>query len=57
VKPAVGVRRYVIGGDPWAAAAAGGDVWVADHNNGTLIRIDGRTGAVRSRVAVAAKPA
>ncbi len=55
--PAVGVRRYAIGGDPWAATAAAGDVWVAEHNNGTLIRIDGRTGAVRSRVPIAAKPA
>ena len=57
VRPAVGVRRYAIGGDPWAATAAGGDVWVADRNDGTLTRIDGRTGAVRSRVAVAPKPA
>jgi hypothetical protein len=57
VTPAVGVRRYAIGGDPWAATAAAGDVWVADHNNGTLIRIDGRTGAVGSRVPVAKSPA
>ncbi len=57
MRPAVGVRRYAIGGDPWAATAAGGDVWVADRNDGTLTRIDGRTGAVRSRVAVAPKPA
>jgi hypothetical protein len=57
VKPAVGVRRYVVGGDPWAATAAGGDVWVADHNSGMLIRVDGQTGAVRSRAAVAPKPA
>ena len=56
-KPAAGVQRFMIGGDPWAAAAAGGDVWVADHNDGTLTRIDGRTGRVRSRQAVAAKPA
>jgi DNA-binding beta-propeller fold protein YncE len=57
LKPATGVQRFMIGGDPWAAAAAGGDVWVADHNDGTLTRIDGRTGRVRSRQAVAAKPA
>lgn len=57
LKPASGVRRFAIGGDPWPATAARGDVWVADHNNGTLIRIDGRTGKVLSRMAVAAKPA
>jgi len=57
LKPAAGVPRFAIGGDPWAATAAGGDVWVAGHNDGTLTRIDGRTGRVLSRVAVAAKPA
>ncbi len=57
LKPAAGVDRFAIGGDPWAATAAGGDLWVADYNDGTLTRIDGRTGTVRSRLAVAAKPA
>ena len=57
LKSAAGVRRFAIGGDPWAATAADGDVWVAGHNDGTLTRIDGRTGRVLSRVAVAAKPA
>jgi DNA-binding beta-propeller fold protein YncE len=47
----------MIGGDPWAATAAGGDVWVAGHNDGTLTRIEGRTGRVLSHQAIAAKPA
>lgn len=56
-KAATGVRRFAIGGDPWAATAAAGDIWVADHNDGTLTRIDGGTGRVLSRRAVAKKPA
>ncbi len=38
------VTTYHIGGDPFAAAVAGGFVWVANHNDGTVTRITPATG-------------
>jgi outer membrane protein assembly factor BamB len=42
------VRDLAVGTDPLLAVAAGGGIWVLDLEDGTLRRIDGATGEVRT---------
>jgi YVTN family beta-propeller protein len=51
------VARVAVGNDPSALAAGASGVWVANHDDGTVWRIDPRTDAITMRSSVHGAPA